>query len=244
MADLATLQARMAGALLEGRYEALAGRVADGPVAAREALAVHRDTALHGLVQALRLTFPTVEALVGAAFFDQAALAFALEHPPASAWLTGYGAGFAPFLAAYEPAAGLPYLADVARLDQAIEAAATDALGADGARLDLGQAVLVLDASLRLIDLDFPAHAIRDAVDSGDEAALAALDVTARRTRLALWRLPQGAGLRELGAASFALLDALLQGRDPAPVLDAGADPEVLRDEVFAAPFVRIQPRS
>src|SRR6202000_1958685 len=108
-------------------------------------------TALHGLVNALRLSCPTVDALVGEAFFDQAAQAFVQDHPPASAWLTGYGASFADFLDAYEPARDLPYLADVARFDFAIEPVGGEAAGLDGRSLDLGEAVLILDASLRLI---------------------------------------------------------------------------------------------
>jgi hypothetical protein len=244
MADLATLQARMAEALIAGRLDTLAGLFADGPITGAEALGVHRNTALHGLVQALRLGFPTIDALVGEIFFDQAALAFVSLHPPAGAWLTSYGSAFPAFLAAYGPAAALPYLADVARLDQAIEAAAAEALGGDGVRLDLGEAVLVLDASLRLVALDFPAAAIRDAVDSGDDGALAALDVSPRRQRLALWRVPGGAGLRELSQPSFALLEAVLRGGDPGAVLAGGCDPEILRAEVFAAPFVRVLPKS
>jgi hypothetical protein len=236
--DLVTLQAAMAEALLSGRAEVVAGWIEPGPIAAEEALSVHRNTALHGLVNALRLSHPTVAALVGEDFFDQAARDFVRAFPPASAWLTGYGEGFAAFLAGYGPVRELPYLADVARFDFAIEAVGGEAPGLDGAALDLGEAVLVLDGSLRLTDLDFPAAAIRDAID--DEAALAALDVSRCRHVLALWRLADGVGLRRLGPVSAAFVKAVLAGEDPGEWLSGGADVDALQTEVFTAPFVRL----
>jgi hypothetical protein len=238
MSELAALQAAMAEALLSGRAEAVTPSIEPGPITTTEALAVHRNTAMHGLVNALRLSHPTVDALVGEDFFDQAARDFVQAFPPASAWLTGYGEGFADFLAGYAPVRELPYLADVARFDFAIEAVGGEALGLDGAALDLGQAVLILDGSLRLLDLDYPAAVIRDAID--DEEALAALDMSPRRHGLALWRLYDGVGLRPLGAVSAAVLSALLAGEDPSEWLSQGADPDGLQAEVFTAPFVRL----
>ncbi|MDB5458959.1 MAG: hypothetical protein JWO72_700, partial [Caulobacteraceae bacterium] len=120
MSDLATLQREMAQGLLSGRFDAVRGQVLAGPIAADEALGLHRNTVLCALTNALRLTFPTVDALVGEAFFDQAARSFIDQQPPAQAWLTGYGAAFPEFLDRYPLAAGLPYLADVARLDAAV----------------------------------------------------------------------------------------------------------------------------
>jgi Putative DNA-binding domain len=239
MSELARLQTRMAQALLDGRDGALGAEVRAGPVAAAEALALHRNTALHGLVNALRLTYPTVDALVGEAFFDQAALAFVEDHPPASPWLTGYGLRFADFLASYDFAADIPYLPDVARLDAAIEAVAGQSLGEDGLQLDLGPVLLTLDASLRVIALDYPAAAIRDAIEDDDDA-LATIDMTPRRHGLALWRTPAGAALRPLGPTSTAFLKALLHGGDLEAALTDGGDAAMLQSEVFAAPFARL----
>jgi hypothetical protein len=239
MADLAALQAGMAGALLAGRFDRIEAHVEPGPIPAEEALGVHRGTALGGLVNALRISHPTVLALVGEDFFDQAARSFIDNAPPSSAWLTGYGEGFAGFLAAYDLAQALPYLADVARFDFAVELVAGLALGLDGAAADLGQACLTLDASLRLVALDYPAAYIRDALDE-DEAQLARLDMRPRRHVLALWRLPDGAGLRLLTPFPAAFLEAVLQGRGVGG-LEAGDDElSALRDEVFSAPFARL----
>ena len=243
MTDLAALQDRLALALLAGDLDALAPALRCGPILAEEALSVHRNTALHGLVNALRLGHPTVDALVGEDFFDQAALAFARKHPPAGAWLTGYGAGFAAFLQTYGPAADLPYLADVARFDFAVETVAGLACGVDGPPLDLGEAVLTLDASLTLLALDYPAAAIRDALDR-DENALARIDMRPRRHVLAIWRLADGAGLRVLSPVSAAVLAALQAGDDLDAVAGDESDGALLQTEVFAAPFVRVAAKS
>jgi len=229
----------MAEALLSGRAEAVAGWIEPGPIEADEALAVHRNTAFHGLINALRLSHPTVDALVGGDFFDQAARDFVQTAPPTSAWLAGYGDRFAGFLADYEFARDLPYLPDVARFDFAIEAVGGEAIGLDGAMLDLGEAVLALDASLRLVELDYPAAAIRDAIVQ-DEARLAALDMSRRRHVLALWRLPDGVGLRGLGPTSAAFLRAVLAGEDPSDLLSDADDLDAFQSDVFTAPFARV----
>ena len=236
MPELARLQARMAQALLSGDFADLAREIAAGPLTPAEALGVHRNTALHGLVAALRLTYPTVDTLVGEDFFDQAALAFAAAAPPASAWLTGYGAGFPAFLARYPLAAGLPYLADVARLDLAIEAVGAELEGRAGRSFDLGEAILTLDASLRALALDHPALAIRDAV-AADEGGV---DLTPARHVLALWRAPEGTAVRRLGPLAGAVLLALLEGGDIAAALGEADDLAPLQTELFTAPFARV----
>jgi hypothetical protein len=243
MSDLGAFQAEMAEALLGGRYGAIAAAVRPGPLAAGEVLAIHRNTALHGLVNALRLGHPTVDALVGRDFFDQAAREFVEAHPPSSAWLTGYGEGLAGFLEGYGPASDLPYLGDVARLDFAVEAVGGQSAGADGRALDLGEAMLILDASLRVVALDHPVAAVRDAVIE-DEERLAGLDMSPRRHIVALWRRPDGVGLRELQPISAAFLQALLAGQDPGRVLGEDADLEGLSADVFAAPFARVSPKA
>lgn len=239
MLDLARLQTRMAQGLLTGRYGDLEAQVLIGPIGAAEAFGLHRNTAMHGLANALRISHPTVDALVGEAFFDQAALAFAQEQPPAAACLTGYGSGFADFLQVYAFAGDLPYLADVARLDFAIEAVGGQSVGHDGLQLDLGAALLTLDASLRVIELDYPAAAIRDAIED-DEDSLSAIDVTPRHHALVLWRRLDGAAVRPLSPVSAALLKVLLDGGDIDSVLAGGGDLSALQSEIFAAPFARL----
>jgi hypothetical protein len=239
MADLAALQAEMAQSLLAGRFGEIEAHLQPGPIPTEEALSVHRDTALGGLVNALNLAYPTVVALVGEDFFDQAALAFIEQSPPSSAWLTGYGEGFAGFLATYEFARELPYLSDVAWFDFSVEATGNAEAGQDGPTFDLGEAVLTLDASLRLVELDHPADLIRDAI-SDDVERLAEIDMRPRRRALALWRLPDGAGVRHLSPVSATFVKAILEGWDLSEFEAPEADLQILSAEVLSAPFARL----
>lgn len=110
-------------------------------IATQPAFAVYRNTVMKACIDALAANFPAVERLVGADWFRSAAARYAQAEPPRDGRLLCYGAGFPGFLAqqvaALGPAADLPYLADVARLDRAwTEAhAAADAEPLDPARL-------------------------------------------------------------------------------------------------------------
>ena len=96
-------------------------------------IAIYRRAALANWHGALAAAYPVVLRLVGAAFFREAAERFARESPSTSGDLNDFGAGFADFLAAYEHAGTLEYLADVARLEWAVHQAhlAADAPACD-----------------------------------------------------------------------------------------------------------------
>ncbi len=81
--------------------------------------AVYRNNVVVTLVQALADGFPVVQRLVGDEFFAAMAGVYARAHPPRSPVLCECGDGFADWLAEFEPAAGLPYLPDMARLERA-----------------------------------------------------------------------------------------------------------------------------
>lgn len=85
--------------------------------------ATYRRTILATWRGALAGQFPVVERLVGPAFFSEAALRYARAHPSSSGNLHDFGLRFPAFLADYPHAAGLPYLADVARLEWALHRA-------------------------------------------------------------------------------------------------------------------------
>jgi hypothetical protein len=85
---------------------------------AQPGFAVYRNTVLKGCIDALQANFPAVARLVGDEWFRAAAAVYARREPPAAPTLMTYGRTFADFLAQFEPAAELPYLADVARVDR------------------------------------------------------------------------------------------------------------------------------
>ena len=79
--------------------------------------AVYRNNVVVSLIDALAETFPVTLELVGEDFFRGMAGIFVRGAPPSSVLLAEYGEGFAAFIESFEPARGVPYLADVARLE-------------------------------------------------------------------------------------------------------------------------------
>jgi hypothetical protein len=79
--------------------------------------AVYRNNVIASLIDALADTYPVTQELVGEAFFRAMARLFVLAEPPRSRVLAFYGKSFADFVEHFPPAAAVPYLADVARLE-------------------------------------------------------------------------------------------------------------------------------
>ena len=84
---------------------------------AQAGLSVYRNTSAKGCADALGAQFPTVERVVGPSWLSAAAVAHASAHPPQKASLLGYGAAFSDWLTTFPPAAGMPFLSDLAGLD-------------------------------------------------------------------------------------------------------------------------------
>lgn len=114
---LATFQDAFARALL-AVDPAAGGDEAIRRLAAQPGFAVYRNTVQKGCIDALQANYPAVTRLVGEQWFRAAAAVFARGALPAHPALLDYGAGFAEFLESFAPAAELPYLADVARLER------------------------------------------------------------------------------------------------------------------------------
>ena len=82
-----------------------------------EGLAVYRGNVVGNLTSALMSTYPVCCQLVGEKFFEATAAKFISQFPCLSPDLGDYGEQLPEFLADFEPAASLPYLPDVARLE-------------------------------------------------------------------------------------------------------------------------------
>lgn len=198
-------------------------------------LAIYRNTCLSTLVNALRLSFPAVQRLVGADFFEAGAREFIRRDPPASAYLNDYGADFPEFLSGFPPAAGLAYLGDVAQLEWAVNRAlhASDVSCLELARLaTLDESALsgvsfTAHPGLSLLRLGFPADAIWRAVLDQNDAAMAAIDLAAGPVHLLIERDAAGVQVRRLGAAAWAFTARLCAGRPLYEVLAFGPDAEI-----------------
>ena len=73
--------------------------------------------------RALASAYPVLRQLVGDAFFDDLAPVYGRAHPAQDPDLNRFGAALPDFLAGFAPAAGYPYLPDVARLEWAVHEA-------------------------------------------------------------------------------------------------------------------------
>ena len=120
--------------------------------------AVYRNNVMVSLSKALAQRFPVTVRLVGENFFNGMARAFVRNSPPASPLMFAYGDGFPDFIQDFAPAAVLPYLPDVARLEAAWSRAYH---AADAEPLDLDRLAMAGSTDLAIIRLDpHPAAAL------------------------------------------------------------------------------------
>jgi hypothetical protein len=153
----------------ELQQDFMAGLYGDGPLPAR--VAVYRRNALANLRGALASSYPVVLRLVGTPFFNEAADRYARARPSTSGDLHRHGEAFATFLESYEPARGLAYLPDVARLEWAMVQSfhAADARAFDFDALaalresDRPGIRLTLQPAARLVAAPFPVLSIWEA---------------------------------------------------------------------------------
>ena len=81
--------------------------------------AIYRNNIAVSLIAAIEARYPVTRRLVGDTFFRAMARAFVACNKPSSPVMLHYGDDFPDFIAAFEPARDLAYLADVARLENA-----------------------------------------------------------------------------------------------------------------------------
>jgi hypothetical protein len=161
-------EAEFAAALLDAALPAPPGLLGpDGRCSSRR-FAVYRNNVAVALTGALEANFPATRRIVGHEFFRAMAQAHALATPPASPVLLQYGAAFPGFIGGLEPAAELPYLADVARIERAWTEAyhAPDAAPLDPVRLAevtgdaAGRLCFTLHPSVSIVRSRYPALTI------------------------------------------------------------------------------------
>lgn len=229
MSGLSTLQGDFArGVLADDR--SILGRLADDG-RQDERFSVYRNNTFASIRAVLADAFPTVQAIVGEALFARLSGAYVRHEPPAANHLLDYGASLAGFIAVSEPTAPWPWLADVARLDWARNAAymaadadalsAADLAGMDvAALLDLRPGLI---PSAVLLRADWPIHAIW--MNPGIAAAAGGLQprsehVLVARPAMQVETLP-------LAPAEHAMLVAIAAGHSlgDAAALAQDADP-------------------
>lgn len=236
---LRDLQAAFAAHVLGEGDDRLTDCVVGDFIDAAGRLRVHRHHVFHSLTSALASTFASVQGLVGEDFFRTMARAYVARMPPAQPVLAEYGAVFPSFIADYEAACGLPYLADVAQLDWALNVALQAPRGATLAVADL-QAIpmeqlpaqrLSLTTGHALIASPYPIDRLWTAAQPG--ASPDAVDLDAGPVQLLVLRREGDAAFVALapGEASFlaamaeagTLEEAAARGLGVAPDFDLSA---------------------
>lgn len=132
-------------------------------------LSVYRNNIVGSLTDIMLESFPLILKLVGKDFLEGMARAFILQNPPKASCLNTFGEGFGEFIDGFEPARALPYLADIARLEIALNRAyyARDEESLKAEHLaalapdDLENLVLTLKESVTLMGSPFPLTQIR-----------------------------------------------------------------------------------
>jgi hypothetical protein len=234
---LLELQRAMQRSLIQGSDEDLSTYVIADGLDPGERLDIYRNTCASVLATALRLSFPTIQYLVGPEFFEGAARLFVTEAQPGSALLDEYGADFPEFLVQLPQAASLPYLPDVARLEWQVNIVlhAQDAQPLDVARLapfneaELAQLCFEPHPAAKLLRCEFPADAIWHAVLERDDSAMAAIDLADGPVWLLVHRTGRGIDVVRLSEGQWRFTAALFARRplraalEEAPCTDANA---------------------
>lgn len=187
---------------------------------------VYRNNVIVSLIDALASRYPVVQTLVGEAFFQAVAREFVIHHPPASPVMLNYGTAFPEFLDGFPPAATVPYLGDVARLESARRIAyhASDSPVLDPALLEqidptqFESLTFTTNPSLWLFQSDYAIVSIWQANSQGTE-----LDVPVSDAQSVMVCRPDlEVEVRELPGGAYAFLSALQEGGTLGSAAQAG----------------------
>lgn len=196
--------------------------------AAAGRLALYRGNLGATWRRALGQAYPVVLALVGEDFFGGLARAYGRQFPSDSPDLHQFGARFAQFLVTFPPAAQLPYLPDMARLEWALHLAhyAPDAPGVSAEALaalnpeQLEARRFALHPACALLASDWQVPALWQAHQAGEGQGVFPQQMQVASHAL-VCRPGWTAQVLALDGAAHAALLALRQGQTFGAALDA-----------------------
>ena len=231
MSSLRELQAGFCAAILGDDGAGVAAAVVDDDIGASARLAIYRHHVFASLTAALEATYPVVTRLVDRRFFGWAADRYVRARPPAGPCLAEYGGDFPAFLAQFPACAHLPWLADVARLEWAMNVAlhAPDAATLEPIALQalepraLARLTLRFESSLTLIRSAWPIDAIWRANQPASDGVV---DLGAGAARLEVRRLGDDVVFRTLPSGAFAFRAALAAGQTLEAAVERAFDAE------------------
>jgi hypothetical protein len=184
-------------------------------------LGIYRNNVFTNLREALRALFPVTDKLVGQEFFDYAANEYIHRYPSPAGDLNQFGEYLAEFFSAFEPAAGLPYLPDVARLEwlahMVYQAGEHNSMAiqqlATVTPERYGDLHFILNPACALLVSAYPVHRIWHVNQSG-YVGDPIVDLNAGGVRLLLQRHAALIELQTLSVGEWELLSLLAQDKD------------------------------
>lgn len=192
-------------------------------------LAVYRNNVRAAYLRVLGEAFPVVARLVDDGFFRYAAHEYFHAYPPHTPLVARYGDSFPAFLEGFEPASGLPYLADVARIEiawlEAYHAPEATPRTAEEISSCIGEspdkAKFVFHPSLRILSSPHPAYSIwRHNHDRRDSA----LTPPAGGERVFIARPETEVIVMPLDIATYVALQALAAGARLGGAIESALD--------------------
>ncbi len=237
MPSLEMLQQDICDAICGGGDADLSELIAGDGMDPSARLRIYRNHAVITLTDALKAIFPVICRLVSDGFFAYAAHEFMREHMPETPNLARYGGAFPGFLAQFPPCRNLTYLADIARLEWAINealhaervAAITHADLSAVSAAEASRLVLTLHPSVRLLASPWPIERIWRANQADGDADLA-IDLDSGGVRLQVHRRGDRVSLKSLTECELAFLRALADGEPLADAADAALRMDLLFD--------------
>jgi hypothetical protein len=179
---------------------------------------VYRNNVTVSLINALAAVYPAVQRITGVEFFRAMARFHVRATPPSSPLLFEYGRDFPAFIETYEYARGLPWLADVARIERAwldayhagdAEPLSSDALAAFPPER-LAEAVFSAHPATRIVRSAFSAVSIFAA--NRGEAAVGLIDAGTPEDAM-ITRPDADVIVRHLPKGGAAFLQGLMSGQ-------------------------------
>lgn len=113
-----SIQAAFSTALLAPELPCPDGLFSSNGADPASRFAVYRNNVHSSLINALATAYPVTLQLVGDEFFRGMAGLYVQAHPPTGPLISEYGSLLADFIQGFAPAASVPYLADIARLER------------------------------------------------------------------------------------------------------------------------------
>ena len=230
--ELAKLQQHFLQVCLQNQPASaeLTDYIDNGNFKTKNLLKVYQQSAQGNISQALSLTYPVINKLLGNDFFHALTIKFMQKYPPVCSNMDDYGADFSRFLAEFEHTKSYLYLPDVALLEWqfhlstiADETNTNDWQSITNKNMEqLANCTFGLSPSAKLMVANYPVDEIWQINQDGiaDDLLKKSIDVSkSMEVFLLLLRQQMKVTIYRLSAVEYQLLTLLLAGNNLHDVL-------------------------